>query len=296
MEFLNYVWPGLAIWLSWLWVAIGEGILAKKSIEIIWKSPKLSKTYLTVTILWIALVESAAIYGLVLAFQMINADWLWVWASIAAWLAIWLAWLGAGWWEWQLVAGWISAMDRNPQLKNKILTFMVLFVALVEVTAIYGFIIANKIIQTGWENMAAVWAWLAIWLAWLWVGIWRWYLSEWALEIMWQNPKMISYLLTVSILWVALVESAAIYAWIISYKILWWAEIWALAAIWAWLAIWATWLWAWVWEWILIKWAIKWMNYSPENKNQILTFMILFVALVESAAIYWLIVAFKLLW
>jgi F0F1-type ATP synthase membrane subunit c/vacuolar-type H+-ATPase subunit K len=40
-------------------------------------------------------------------------------------------------------------MDRNPQLKNKILTFMVLFVALVEVTAIYGFIIANKIIQTG---------------------------------------------------------------------------------------------------------------------------------------------------
>jgi F0F1-type ATP synthase membrane subunit c/vacuolar-type H+-ATPase subunit K len=173
---------------------------------------------------------------------------------------------------------------------------MVLFVALVEVTAIYGFIIANKIIQTGWENMAAVWAWLAIWLAWLWVGIWRWYLSEWALEIMWQNPKMISYLLTVSILWVALVESAAIYAWIISYKILWSAEVFPLAAIWAWLAIWATWLWAWVWEWLLIKWAIKWMNYSPENKNQILTFMILFVALVESAAIYWLIVAFKLLW
>jgi F0F1-type ATP synthase membrane subunit c/vacuolar-type H+-ATPase subunit K len=40
-------------------------------------------------------------------------------------------------------------MDRNPAIKGKIMTFMVLFVALVEVTAIYGLIIAFKIIGEG---------------------------------------------------------------------------------------------------------------------------------------------------
>ncbi|MEA3387542.1 MAG: ATP synthase F0 subunit C [Patescibacteria group bacterium] len=36
-------------------------------------------------------------------------------------------------------------MDRNPEMRAKIMTFMVLFVALVEVTAIYGLIIAFKV-------------------------------------------------------------------------------------------------------------------------------------------------------
>jgi F0F1-type ATP synthase membrane subunit c/vacuolar-type H+-ATPase subunit K len=40
-------------------------------------------------------------------------------------------------------------MDRNPAIKGKLMTFMVLFVALVEVTAIYGLIIAFKIIDGG---------------------------------------------------------------------------------------------------------------------------------------------------
>jgi len=39
-------------------------------------------------------------------------------------------------------------MHRNPEIKAKIMTFMVLFVALVEVTAIYGLIIAFQIIAT----------------------------------------------------------------------------------------------------------------------------------------------------
>jgi len=45
----------------------------------------------------------------------------------------------------------MSAMERNPQIKGKILTFMVLFVALVEVTAIYGLIIAFKI-SSGFQS------------------------------------------------------------------------------------------------------------------------------------------------
>jgi F0F1-type ATP synthase membrane subunit c/vacuolar-type H+-ATPase subunit K len=39
----------------------------------------------------------------------------------------------------------MSAISRNPKIKGKLLTFMVLFVALVEVTAIYGLIISFRI-------------------------------------------------------------------------------------------------------------------------------------------------------
>jgi hypothetical protein len=38
-------------------------------------------------------------------------------------------------------------MERNPENKTRYLTFMILFVALVEVLAIYGLIIANQILK-----------------------------------------------------------------------------------------------------------------------------------------------------
>lgn len=290
-----FVWMWLAVWLAWLWVAVWEWILAERAMGALWDKAANTWFFLTVAILGIALVESAAIYWLVVAFDIFSKD-LAFYAAMGSWLAIWFAWLWAWIWEWVLVAWAISAMERNPKIKGKILTFMVLFVALVEVTAIYGLIIAFKI--SSWfeaDSMIYLWAWLAIWLAWLWVGIGRWYLSEWALEIMWRNPKMISFLLTVSILWVALVESAAIYALIISFQILSIDWLSWVAAVWAWLAIWLAWLGAWVWEWLLIKWAIEWMNSNPEAKWKMLTFMVLFVALVEVVAIYWMIIAFKVL-
>ena len=295
MDYLNYVWPWLAIWLAGLWVAIGQGILAKRAMEVIWKTPSMATFYLTVTILGIALVESAAIYGLVVAFQLLGTEGLGLYPSIAAWLAIWLAWLGAGWWEGQLIAWALWAMDRNPAIKGKIMTFMVLFVALVEVTAIYGLIIAFKIIETGWDSMVSLGAGLAIWLAWVWVAIGRWFMSEKSLEVMGQNPKMISFFLTVSILWVALIESAAIYALIVAFQILAVEGLSAMAAIGAGLAIGFAWAWAWVWEGILIKGAIDGMNRSPETKGKTMAFMVLFVALVEVVAIYGLIIAFKLI-
>jgi F0F1-type ATP synthase membrane subunit c/vacuolar-type H+-ATPase subunit K len=40
----------------------------------------------------------------------------------------------------------MEAMNRSPESKGKIMAFMVLFVALVEVVAIYGLIIAFKVI------------------------------------------------------------------------------------------------------------------------------------------------------
>jgi F0F1-type ATP synthase membrane subunit c/vacuolar-type H+-ATPase subunit K len=64
--------------------------------EVMGKSPKMATFYLTVTILGIALVESAVIYGLVVAFQLLGAEGLPLYSSIGAGLAIGLAGLGAG--------------------------------------------------------------------------------------------------------------------------------------------------------------------------------------------------------
>ena len=104
-------------------------------------------TFLAFIILFLAFVESAAIYGLVVALSILGKDaavWL---AAVWAWAAIWLTWLWAWIWEWALVWWAMDAMSRNPENKNKILVFMVLFLALVEVIAIYGMIIAFSILS-----------------------------------------------------------------------------------------------------------------------------------------------------
>lgn len=290
----SYIWMWSAIWLAAFWVAIWHGILSRKTIESMSKREEMAWFLLTITILWIALVESAAIYGLVVALWMDGKE-LPFYASLWSWLAIWLTWLWAWLWEWILVSWAISSIVRNPSQKTKIITFMVLFVALAEVTAIYGLIISYKIL--GIENIIDtakyLWAWLSVWLAWLWVAIWIWFLSQESLKIMWQNPKMIKFLLTISILWVALLESAVIYGLVVSFQILTKESIDGLIALWVWLSIWLAGLWAWLWEWLIVKWAMNWMNKAPEVKWKILAFMVLFVALVEVVAIYWLIIAIQ---
>jgi F0F1-type ATP synthase membrane subunit c/vacuolar-type H+-ATPase subunit K len=45
----------------------------------------------------------------------------------------------------------------------------------------------------------------------------------------------------------------------------------------------------------MISGAFDAMNKEPENKNKIMTYMILFLALIESAAIYGLVVGFQIL-
>jgi len=288
----------LAVWLAWLWVSIWEWMLAEKSMEMMWKQEKMMWYFLTVTILGIALVESAAIYGLIVAFKMFGTVDLSMAAAIWAWLAIWLAWLWAWVWEGNLVWWAMTAMARNPKIKSKLMTFMVLFIALVESAAIYGLVIAFKILawtDSDIDQLVYIWAWLAIWLAWLWVSIWEWMLAEKSIEVMWKNPMMIWFLLTVTILGIALVESAAIYGLVIAFKVLSGALIAWFASIWAWLAIWLAWLWAWIGEGYIIKWSVDWINANPELKSKTLAFMVLFVALVEVVAIYWLLIAFKVI-
>ena len=150
MEPLYMLWAGLAIGLAGLGVGIGEGMVAKKSLESMGKNPEMSNYFLVLTILGIALVESAAIYGLIIAFQILGLDPastdVSAWAAVAAGAAIGLAGLGAGVGEWSLVAGAMDATLRNPENKTKIMTFMILFLALVESVAIYGLIIAFQLL------------------------------------------------------------------------------------------------------------------------------------------------------
>jgi F-type H+-transporting ATPase subunit c len=93
---LHYIGPGLAVGLAGIGVAIGQGFLAKKAVEVIGKRKEMMSFLLTVTILGIALVESAAIYGLIVAFKTLSTADITLTASIGVGLAIGLTGLGAG--------------------------------------------------------------------------------------------------------------------------------------------------------------------------------------------------------
>ncbi len=145
-----YLWAWLAIGIAWLWVALWEALIAKKSLESMWKNPDLQWSFLVLTILWIALTESAAIYWLIVAFKILKLDPNTVSnvsKVIAAWLAIWIPWFWAWLWEWFLVTWAMEAILRNPDVKWKIMTYMVLFIALVESAAIYWLVIAMSLLK-----------------------------------------------------------------------------------------------------------------------------------------------------
>lgn len=292
---------GLAIGLAGLWVGIGEWLLARKSLHTMGKNPNLGGTMLVITILWIALVESAAIYGLIVALQIMWLDFATMapGVTIGAGLAIGLAglWVGVG--QWMLVTGAMEAIHKNPQLKGKLMTFMILFLALVESAAIYGLVIALMLLgfETGMIDMyGAIGAGLAVGLAGLWVGIGEWMIAKRAMQAIGDNPDKIWSFLVLAILWIALVESAAIYGLVVSLQIIGQDPSLALnGLLGAGLAVGLAGLWVGIGEWMLVKGAMDAIHNKPNLKGKIMTFMILFLALVESAAIYGLVVAFMLM-
>lgn len=148
MDTTLYLGAGLAIGLAGLGVGIGEGIIAQRSLKIMGMNPELSGSFLVLTILGIALTESAAIYGLIIALQIMGLDPATVSAGgvIAAGLAVGAAGFGSGVWEGLLVAGAMDAILRNPEMKGKIMTYMILFLALVESSAIYGLVVALSLL------------------------------------------------------------------------------------------------------------------------------------------------------
>ena len=138
---------GLAVGLAGAGVAMGQGRLAGTSIEMMGKSPRMANTLMVYTILGVALVESAVIYGLVIAFQILATTGAADANVIGAGLAIGLAGFGAWYGEGYIISAALISLNRNPEMKNQILQFMVLFIALAETSAIYGLVIAFKLLN-----------------------------------------------------------------------------------------------------------------------------------------------------
>jgi len=65
---------------------------------------------------------------------------------LGAGLAVGLAGIGAGFGEAMIVAAALNSILRNPEMKGKLMTFMILFIALDESVAIYGLIVAFRLI------------------------------------------------------------------------------------------------------------------------------------------------------
>lgn len=142
----HLIWAGIGIGLAGLGVTLGEGMIAKKSLEVMSKNPDLRGTMLVYTILGIALVESAAIYALVIGFNIVGAENIDTLQAIGAGLAIGLTGFGAGLGEGWVATQALESVYRNPEIKGSILTYMVLFIALVESAAIYGLVLAFQIL------------------------------------------------------------------------------------------------------------------------------------------------------
>ncbi|NVP18114.1 hypothetical protein HUU51_05355 [Candidatus Gracilibacteria bacterium] len=290
----NFIGAGLAIGLSGVGVAIGQGMLGKNAVEAMGKNKELSSFLLTITILGIALVESAAIYGLVVAFKILGIEDISMAASVGAGLAIGLAGMGAGIGEGKLIAGAMTAISNNPKIKGRLMAYMVLFVALVEAAAIYGLVIAFKILgDSDFTNEAFVGMGLAVGLAGLGVAIGQGILANRSMEVMSKQESMIGFFLTITILGIALVESAAIYGLVVAFDIFG-KELSLMAATGSGFSIGLAGLGAGIGEGILIAGALTAISRNPKIKGKLLTFMVLFVALVEVTAIYGLIISFKI--
>ncbi|NUJ97319.1 ATP synthase F0 subunit C [Candidatus Gracilibacteria bacterium] len=143
---LIYLCAALAIILPGVGVSIGQANLVRTSITLMGKNPSLSNFFLVVTILGLAIIESIAIYGLLIALNILGQTGLDPSKALSAALTIGITGFGVGFLEGPVVSVALEAMNRNPATKGSVLAFMILFLALIEVVAIYGLIIANKIL------------------------------------------------------------------------------------------------------------------------------------------------------
>lgn len=143
---------------------------------------------------------------------------------LGAALAVGLAAIGSALGESMIVASGLNAILRNPDMKGKIMTFMVLFIALDESVAIYGLVVAFKILGTDPVALANPYVYLsaglAIGLAGLAVGYGEGLVARTSLDNMGKNPELSGTFMVMTILGIALVESAAIYGLVVAFQLL----------------------------------------------------------------------------
>lgn len=150
MDSINFIGVALAAGIAGLGVTLGEARVAKTAIEAQGKNPELGGEFRSLTILGLALVESAAIYGLVAAIlilQKVGVEGFDPMQGLAAALAIALPGFAAGLGEASIVVNAIKAILRNPSDASNIRTNMIIFIAIVESAAIYGLVTAILILN-----------------------------------------------------------------------------------------------------------------------------------------------------
>lgn len=140
------LWALLAVVLTGLGATIGEAWIGVKSLDVFSKNPNLWGNLRSLTILGIALVESAAIYGLVVALLILfTTDITWV-QAVAAGGTIGGVWVFTCLYEAKVVVQALDSILRNPEIEGEIRSNMILYVALVESAAIYALVTALLIL------------------------------------------------------------------------------------------------------------------------------------------------------
>ena len=74
MDGFGFLGAGLAVALSGIGAAVGEAMIAVAAFNSILRNPDMKGKFMTYMILFIALTESCAIYGLIVAFKILEVD------------------------------------------------------------------------------------------------------------------------------------------------------------------------------------------------------------------------------
>ncbi len=143
---LQAIWVVFSIWLTWIWASLWQLLLTRMAMDTLGKNPKIGKEILIQTTVWITLIESIVIFWLLVAFKILNTEIDYV-TAIAAWLSIWLTWFIVWLGEWKLMATSIESLNRNPENKNQVLMFMILFAALLESVVIFGLLVSLSLLK-----------------------------------------------------------------------------------------------------------------------------------------------------
>ena len=74
MDGFGFLGAGLAVALSGIGAAVGEAMIAVAAFNSILRNPDMRGKFMTYMILFIALTESCAIYGLIVSFKILEVD------------------------------------------------------------------------------------------------------------------------------------------------------------------------------------------------------------------------------
>ena len=152
METLGLIWAGLAAGLGGIGAGIGETLIASATMTSILRNPDLKSKLMIFMILFIALDETVAIYGLVVALQIAGLPSDVIAANshtlIAAALAVGMPGLAIGVGEGFVARTAIDCIGKNGELQSNYMVLTILGMALIESAAIYGLVVALNLLGT----------------------------------------------------------------------------------------------------------------------------------------------------